>query len=65
MSGVENLVLRQCVWYRSPSLVEGNSMRDKCYSCNSYDLRCPYYVSKQRYVEVKTLLCDKINSRNV
>ena len=58
---VEDLVLRCCVWYRSPSLVDGNPMKPKCYSCGGIQKSCQYYLGKQEYLKAKLLACQKLN----
>jgi len=66
MSGVEDLVLRQCVWYRSGSITYNNEYFVKChYICKEgFDKSCPMYMGKQTYLKAKLETCKRINAKN-
>lgn len=61
---VEDLVLKCCVWHRSPSIVENNQQYIKCHlTCQGIDKSCTYYLGKQEYLKAKVLACQKLNAR--
>jgi len=64
MSGVEDLVLKLCVWYKSFSIVEENQQHILCHHlCSGIDYSCKYYVGKQEYLKAKLETCKRINAK--
>jgi len=61
---VEDLLLKQCVWFKSQSIVENNAQYLKCHGfigCQGYDPSCPYYMRKVEYFKAKLAACQKLN----
>jgi len=64
MSGVEDTVLRLCVWYKSGSIVSNNDMYVQCHqSCSGFTKGCQYYLSKKEYFKAQLETCKRINTK--
>lgn len=62
--GVEDLVLKLCVWYKSTSIVTDNAAYTNCHLlCNGYNKACSLYTPKQDYFKAKLETCKKLNSK--